>query len=199
MKQPDSTNPQDAGARFRLARQSRRMTLRDLASLSGITASFISQFERGASGASLATLMRMTQALGLSLAELFDEREHHGRVVRKGEHPELHPEEGHSKQLLSQTPLRNFEAYLSELEPGHNTGDVPYVHGDSDELIFVTQGSLELALGDKIFTLHQGDSIEFRSSVPHLLQNKGNTLGAAVFVISPVTSTTRDVTPHSGS
>lgn len=184
--------PGEIGEQLRRVRQARRLSLRELAAMSGTTASFLSQFERGESGATLATLMRIAEALGLTVPELFAGGSPVGRVVRRGQYPELLPQAGHSKLLLSQPPLGSYEVYLTTLDPGTASGEAPYVHGDSDQLVFVTTGSLEVVLGEEVFLLGPEDSIEFRSSVPHLMRNPGAEPCAAVVVLSPV------VSPRSG-
>jgi transcriptional regulator with XRE-family HTH domain len=57
-------------ASLRALRRSREVSQHDLAQLAGVTASAISQAERGERGLSLATLARLSAALGLTLDDL---------------------------------------------------------------------------------------------------------------------------------
>lgn len=173
------------GMRIREIRRLRGLSLRDLARLSGTTASFISQFERGESGASLATLVKLTRALGMSLPQFFEGQTPEGHVTRAHEHPELHLEPGHSKLLLTTPMHRTMEAYQSTLDPGHSTGDAPYTHGDSDELVFILSGELIVDLGEETYVLRAGDTVEFRSSIPHRLRNESQASGSALIFVSP--------------
>lgn len=73
------------GMRLKSLRLARRLSLRDLAEATGTSASFISQLERGLTGASTASLNQMASALGVSVALLFAEsaaQNHHG-VLRR--------------------------------------------------------------------------------------------------------------------
>ncbi|TIR86375.1 MAG: helix-turn-helix domain-containing protein, partial [Mesorhizobium sp.] len=89
------------GVRLKALRLARRLSLRDLAEATGTSASFISQLERGLTGASTASLNQMASALGVSVAMLFEESatQNHG-VLRRSERPSLPPSNGCRKMLL---------------------------------------------------------------------------------------------------
>src|SRR5437764_14974183 len=75
----------DVGERLRAIRRSRRCTLRTVATRSGLSESFLSQVERGQSSASIASLRRVADALGVSLADLVEVELLPGpRVLRRG-------------------------------------------------------------------------------------------------------------------
>src|SRR5262249_27763426 len=63
------------GARVREARERAGLTGRKLAQLAGVTPGFISQVERGQVTPSLLSLLRITQTLGIKMADVFDARE----------------------------------------------------------------------------------------------------------------------------
>jgi DNA-binding NtrC family response regulator len=60
------------GTRLRAQRKVRTLTLRQLANKTGLSVSLISQIELGKSAASVATLRKLTTALGVTLSTLFD-------------------------------------------------------------------------------------------------------------------------------
>lgn len=182
------------GARVKAFRAARRLTLRQLGEMTGMTASFISQLERGLSGASTSTLMRIANALGISLSDLFEERPRPvHRVLSREARPALPVIEGCRKMLLSQRPLYEIEVYAGEFEPGGSTGPEPYVHGDSHEMFLVIRGEIELTLGRDLFILRSGDSIEYASSEPHKAVNIGQTMAEVLWIISPPTSGALDL------
>src|SRR5258707_10994109 len=75
----------DLGARIRALRLARGETLRALAGRAGVTESFLSQVERGVASPSIASVQRIARALDTSIAELFQERERVGELVRAAE------------------------------------------------------------------------------------------------------------------
>lgn len=182
------------GEKVKAFRTARRMSLRALGEATGTTASFLSQFERGLSGVNTSTLMRIAGALGISLTDLFDEASPPvGLVLRKADRPTLPPAEGYRKMLLSRRPIRDMEVYIGEFDPGGSTGDTPYSHGDSQELFLVLRGTVELTLASECHVLSAGDSIEYRSSVPHKTVNIGAEPAEVLWMIAPPTSVADDL------
>src|SRR5580692_2541023 len=64
---------QVVGASIRMARKRRRMTLQDLASQTGVSVSMLSMLERGVATPSIGTLVSVSSALGLHMAQLFQD------------------------------------------------------------------------------------------------------------------------------
>jgi transcriptional regulator with XRE-family HTH domain len=184
--QPDVAAEVDVGERLRELRRFRRATLRTIAERSGLSESFLSQVERGRSSASIASLKRITDALGVSMADLFEPDGVPGpRVLRRADRPALSFGILGRKLLLTPRPLHHLEVFVGELEVGGSTGEQPYAHGDSEELFVVISGSIELELGGELFELESGDSIDYRSSTPHRATNTGQELAEVMWIISP--------------
>ena len=59
------------GERLRAIRQLRRKTLKEVARRRAVSESFLSQFERGRTNATIATLQRLATALGIEVSDLF--------------------------------------------------------------------------------------------------------------------------------
>ncbi|MGI5272622.1 helix-turn-helix domain-containing protein [Nonomuraea sp. CA-218870] len=188
------TEPETArlGARIRAYRNMRRMTVRGLAVEANASPSFISQLERGHSSASIGMLRRIATALGLTVADLFNEEDEPGhRVLRRAARPELRTAPGTRKYLISQRPLQNLEVYAGELDPGTSTGDEPYAHGESQEILLVLRGRVTVWLGPtgsaSPQVLGPGDSVEYRTSIPHRVANEGDEPAEVIWMISPPT------------
>ncbi|MGX6447109.1 cupin domain-containing protein [Patulibacter sp. S7RM1-6] len=176
------------GSRLRAFRTMRRLSLRAAAGRAGISPGFLSELERGRANASVGTLRRLADTLGLTVAELFAaDAPTAPAVVRRADRPEI-PTGGDSRKfLLSQRPLQHLEAYAGEFAPGGSTGDAAYVHGDAQELFLVIAGRVRLELDGVPHELEAGDSIEYRTSVPHRVENVGDETAEVLWVISPPT------------
>jgi transcriptional regulator with XRE-family HTH domain len=182
------------GARLRAFRRSRKLSLRDLGMSSGMTASFLSQLERGTTGAAVSTLMKIAEALAISVADLFEDRpEALHRILRMGNRLALPQTTGYRKTLLSQQPIRDFEVYVGHFDPGGSTGPEAYTHGDSHEMMLVLAGTVDIWLGPDRFTLTAGDCIEYRSSTPHRIANAAESLAEVQWIIAPITSAKADL------
>lgn len=177
------------GMRLKSLRLARRLSLRELAEATGTSASFISQLERGLTGASTASLNQMASALGVSVAMLFEESiaQNHG-VLRRSERPSLPPSDGCRKMLLSRPPLSDMEVYVGEFDIGGSTGPDRYTHGDAHEMLVVLRGIVEVSLGEARHVLEEGDSIEYTTSTPHRSENIGSGRAEVMWIIAPPTS-----------
>ena len=183
---PDVATEVDVGERLREIRRQRRATLKTVAERSGLSESFLSQVERGRSNASIASLRRIADALGVSVADLFEPAgPPRPRVLRRDDRPALNFGVLGRKLLLTPKPLQNLEVFVGELDPGGSTGTEPYTHGDSEELCVVLSGTVELELGGEIHELDEGDSIDYRSSTPHRISNVGDDVAEVMWIISP--------------
>jgi transcriptional regulator with XRE-family HTH domain len=182
----DVSTEVDVGERLRALRRFRRYTLQTVAARSGLSESFLSQVERGRSNASIGSLKRIADALGVSMADLFEPDGVPGpRVLRRDERPALQFGILGRKLLLTPSPLHHLEVFAGELEVGGSTGPEPYAHGDSEELFLVLSGTVQLEVGGELFELERGDSIDYRSSTPHRAVNTGGELAEVLWIISP--------------
>lgn len=181
--------------RLRRLRKANGLSLRQLADAIGTSASFLSQLERGLTGASTSTLIRIADCYGTSISELFDESGVSDRhpIMRKHERPVLQAMHGQKKALLSRRPLTQFEAYVAQFQPGGSTGDDPYTHGASSEMLVVLKGTVSLTLGEQRYSMEEGDCAEYQSSVPHRVVNTGRDVAEVMFIISPPTSTAKQL------
>jgi transcriptional regulator with XRE-family HTH domain len=177
----------DVGERLRAIRRLRRATLRSVAERAGLSESFLSQVERGRANASVASLTRIAAALGVHVADLFepDQARADPRVLKRARRPTLAFGNLGRKQLLTPRPLEHLEVIAVELDPGGSTGDDPYTHGDSEELVVVLAGRVHVQLGEHVYELERGDSIDYRSSTPHRVVNAGDDVAEVIWVISP--------------
>jgi transcriptional regulator with XRE-family HTH domain len=184
--QPDDTRV-EAGERLRAIRRVRRATLRTIAERAGLSESFLSQVERGRANASVASLKRIAGALGVNVADLFEPNgsPSRPRVLRRESRPTLTFGTLGQKYMLTPRPLEHLQVIVGEFDQGGSTGDEPYTHGDSEELLIVHEGIVHLQLGTEVFELRTGDSIDYRSSTPHRLINAGDGIAEVMWIISP--------------
>jgi transcriptional regulator with XRE-family HTH domain len=182
----DVTNDVDVGERLRVIRSRRRQTLREVAERAGLSESFLSQVERGRASASIESLRRIADALGVAISDLFQPAEaSRPRVLRRDDRPSLAFGILGRKLLLTPKPLHHLEVFVGELDPEGSTGAEQYAHGDSEELFVVIRGTVQLELGDEVFELETGDSIDYRSAVPHRISNLGDDVAEVMWIISP--------------
>ena len=174
------------GGRIRHIRKEKGLTLKDLADHVNVTASLISQLERGIVNPSVSLLKEISDYFGITIASLLESDERETRnypLLHSGERKALVTEGNTRFQLLSQFYNLNCEFILNEWHPGASTGKSKYTH-EGFECGFVLKGKLKIELGAQIYTLKSGDSITFPSTVPHLVCNPTKRVTIAVWVNS---------------
>jgi transcriptional regulator with XRE-family HTH domain len=174
------------GAVIRRIRKGTGMTLGGLSGATGLSQSFISQFERGQTQASIASLRLLTDALGMNLHDVFDlSSGSFTAVVRGPERPRLPFGDRAMKTIVSSRGLSRFEIFEVEFEVGGSTGPDRYAHGEHEELVLITTGSVGVEVGTDRHLLHAGDSITFHSDVPHRVENVGPMIARVLWIVSP--------------
>lgn len=157
------------GERVRSERTARGWTLNELAARSRISRRMLINVEQGGANPSIATLLRLSDALGLGLPALIEVG---GvgpvRVHRSGDaSPVWRSANGGSAILVAGTePPDVVELWDWVLGPGDAYGSVPHSPG-TRELLLVLEGAVRLHAGTSDQTLRAGDSADFLSDRPH--------------------------------
>ncbi len=178
--------PDPLGARIRVLRHRKGLTLRGLADAAGVTESFLSQVERGLASPSISTLRRIAAGLGESIGSLFDDDGEPGVLVRHDARRIIdYPGLGARDEFITPNLDGRLQIILSMIEPGGGTGDEPYVHESDEECVIVLEGSLDLWIGETLYRMEAGDSVIHSSRVPHRNQNNGTGTARVLFILTP--------------
>lgn len=161
------------GGRLREARLAQRKTLADVASAVGLTKGFLSKLENGQAGASVASLIRLCEALEVPVGALFEPTV--GAVVRRAAYPPIEfGGEGMREYVLTPRRERRVQALLSEIEPGGGSGTDPYTLPTEVEFAFVLAGRLEIDLAGDTVALEAGDAVTFPAPTAHRFRALAN-------------------------
>ena len=165
------------------------MTLRQVADASDVTESHLSQIERGRANASLAALQRIGGTLRLHVGDLFSpEHEAPTGLQRFRDARALEFGDRASKIRLTPRGYDHLEVLLGTFGAGGSTGVDPYTHGDAEELLVVVEGEVVVELDGVRHHLAALDSIHYRSSMPHRVDEATGTSQARVlWAMSPPT------------
>src|SRR6185437_14614913 len=139
----------------------------------GLTKGFVSKLERDLANVSVASLIRLCDALGVSVGSLFQTPK--GEVVRRDTRPQINfGGRKMTEYLLTPSGEKRVQAILSEIEPG------------GVEFAFVLAGQLEITVAGKQVTLGQGDAFTFPANTRHTFRGvpqAGRT--QVLWVVSP--------------
>ncbi len=145
-----------------------------------VTEGHLSAIERGRSNASVLTLQRICAVLRLKVGDLFAQTESVQPVLRFRDARGMAFGEGASKIKLTPAHFDHLELLLGHFAPGGSTGVDPYTHGDSEEVLFVVDGEVEVTIDGDTQTLSTFDSIHYSSSRPHRVVERTGTAEARV-------------------
>ncbi len=164
------------GARLRAVRQSRGLTLEELASSAGMSASTLSRLEVGKRQASLELLLPLTRRLGIRLDDLVPQEQADPRVRR----PVIR------RDGLIIAPLAPEHAPISTYKITYPAGGMLpelRVH-DGYEWLYVLTGKLRLRLGEQDLTLSRGEAAEFDTRTPHAMSAAGGRPAQAISIFN---------------
>jgi transcriptional regulator with XRE-family HTH domain len=173
------------GRAVKQQRETAGLSLRMLAARSGISASMISDIERGAKSPTVTTLVRIAEALAVTAAVLIDGGTASApriRVLRRGEGSSGdQPAPWESLGPAGSGSRIDFVRYQippsTVLGPSaaHAAGTVEHMH--------VVTGTVRVTVGDEIAELSAGDSCSCRVDVSHGVENPNPSVEALIYLI----------------
>lgn len=177
------------GALLRAIRNSRHLTIKEVAGKAGVSSSLLSQIERNRISPSLDTLLQILEVYGVTPDKFFKDYETNSRVeIIKRDDRKIYQRKGFKYEKLcgdSQTRgNHSFNAFFMELAPGQLRGDAGNGHLGR-ELGIVVKGSAQLVYGEETYEINKGDSVSFFSQIPHVIQNSSDQIFQAYWVVTP--------------
>jgi len=173
------------GARLRELRTARQLSLRQLATSAGVSATLLSQIERGVTEPSLETLRRLATVFGESIATLFvDPAAPVVRVSGPGEREILPAREGGIRYERLTAGDGKLEVLRGLLRPGQTSAEEPIAHA-STECAYVVAGTLLAEVGGTRYDVAAGESITFDATLPHLYRNDTGTDVEIIVSVTP--------------
>jgi transcriptional regulator with XRE-family HTH domain len=176
----------DVGIRLKALRVGKDMSQRDLADRAGITNGMISMIEQNKHSPSVATLNRLTDALGLSFAEFFsiELAAEPQPFYRRGELTRLTEGKVQFSVVAAERLGKALQILHEVYEPGGDTGAEMLTHR-GEEGGLVVEGEIELTVGEQSRVLGPGDAYFFESTTPHRFRNIGKKRAIIISACTP--------------
>jgi transcriptional regulator with XRE-family HTH domain len=193
--------------KLRDLRVERKLSVRKLGAIAGVSGSLISAIELGKARPSIGSLLALCDALGTSIPVLFDESveldsnpvftnlgrqaapaaadaQAMGRhVQRSAGRGSLELASGITLERLSRSNDPDVDFLFATYEPGAESCSSKHLQThDGKEYGFVQTGELTVTVGGESVQLAPGDSIAFDSTEPHRLVNTGSTPATLLWV-----------------
>ncbi|MDD4870411.1 MAG: XRE family transcriptional regulator [Kiritimatiellae bacterium] len=164
------------GLNIRRLRQHANLTVTALSEKAGMTKSTLSKIETGQVSAPISTLLRIAEALEVTISEFFVEEETNPPFVltRKGK-GRLTTRNGSQwgyayESLALEMKYKIGEPFLLTIKPGEPKGK--FQHG-GQEFIYMLSGRMIFTVGEHVMQLNPGDSLYFDPTRVHTTQVLG--------------------------
>lgn len=177
------------GTRLHELRKAQGLSLRALADETGLSATLLSQVERGIVEPSLKTLRTLSGYFGTSVSALFDEggTTPTVHVSRPGARSRISSPQGHIQYERLMVGNGKLEVLRGVLEAGGTSSDKCWSH-DAVECAYVLAGTLTVQIGDdQHHEVAAGAAISFDSNLPHRYLNHGAETVEFLLSVTPPT------------
>ncbi len=182
------------GNKIRNLRKHRALTLQEVSDLTGLSKPLLSQIENNIAAPPIATLIKISTALGVKISHFFQDQKMGDRivVVRKSErysvkklfHHKNETRIGYKWESLAYPMVsKQMEPFVVEIEPMEEN-DLIFNDHKGEEFHFVLEGIEEFRSSEQVHHLKKGDSIYFDSSIPHALRGIGGVAKSLIVVFA---------------
>jgi transcriptional regulator with XRE-family HTH domain len=160
---------EEIGRRIKKIREQHHLTLKNVEAKAGISATHISEIERGKTSPTIGALIRIAEALGKDPAYFIEDEELNDvsfialedRQTRK-----LEKAAGETEILTNSIPSGKIDSQLITLAPSPDS-DIELHSHDADEAVLILSGNVRFKVEDSEYTLGEGDSIYYVGSQEH--------------------------------
>lgn len=160
------------GRRVRRIRQDKGLTLKQIEAKVGVSATHISEIERGKTSPTIQALEKIASALEVLPSHLIDlPPVTKPTILRKSEHKPISMNSGSIRlePLTNRAVCSEMSIFLATIEGNGQVGGVPGHRGE--EFCFVLNGFLEVVVDGSPHVLRTGDTIHFKATRPHQIRN----------------------------
>ena len=166
------------GAKIRGLRESKNLTIEEIAERSGLSVEQITSVENDDFLPSLGPLIKIARALGVRLGTFMDDNDELGPVVCRAADRErdrsisFSNDAADARKTMEYHPLakqkagRHMEPFVIDIQPSQEPDYTLSAH-EGEEFIYVMSGEVEIIYGKQTYRLSAGDSIFYDSIVKH--------------------------------
>ncbi len=170
------------GAKIKILRKSRKLTLQDVARETGFSPALISQIENNNVSPPIATLSKIARFFNVKMGHFFEEEEEERKyeVVRRTERrvisqviSKIGTGHGYTYEALSfRKRNKKMEPFL--LTVSERAAEETLYNHEGEEFLIILKGRAEIILDQERLILEEGDAVYFDSSLKHRLLSGGD-------------------------
>ena len=185
-------NKNKLGSKIKAIRETRKISIEDLADKAGIPIEGVKKIENGELIPSLTPLIKLARVMGVRIGTFLDDQEDIGPVLNKKDEKKsitrFSDKDTPANSDLDFYSLavnkagRHMEPFLIDIYPSSEEGYKLSSH-EGEEFIYVLKGEIEVIYGKDVYALVEGDSIYYDSVVKHHLHSKGESAAKILAVL----------------
>lgn len=160
------------GQNLRKIRNELGLSLDETSKLTSVSKPMLGQIERGESSPTISTLWKISSGLKVSFTSLLDDNSNELILVKKEDVEVIHEEDSHMR-LFPIFPFdgkSGIDVFIIELDK--DSHHISATHKNVlEEIIMVTEGTLEVNIEDNIYLLEKNHSLKFDGSLDHTYKN----------------------------
>jgi len=171
------------GEKLRNLRIRRRLNLGDVALGTGLSRSFIALIEAGNTDIAVSRLLRIAEFYGVQISDLVRSAGPLIETIAWKDSKRLPVgDEGVQFCLLSGELGHTLLPFMVRLRPHAAAEGISH---SGDEFVHCIEGTVQLEVSDRIYTLRPGDTVTLPGRLPHSYRNPGNSesvlIGASAY------------------
>ena len=160
---------QPLGNRLMKLRREKKLSLKNLANETGLTAKYIGQVEKGEAIPPVSVILQLSRALEIDSGVLL--REEKRRRGKKSDEDYQKRTEDYTYQTLTpEARHKHLKAFKVFIDPKSEHKGVSYQHL-GEEFVYVLKGRIEVRVGENKNALGPDECLHFNSSIVHKLRN----------------------------
>ncbi len=175
------------GERIRRVRLEKGLTLKDIEARGDVSATHVSEIERGRTSPTVEKLMQIAEALGTEPAYLVEEGAGQGHtVVRRGQRRRVRFDRPAVWLESLAGEMLGSELSFLLLDWDKDAGDAPLtLTTTGEEFALVLSGALEFTIDGQRHILKEGDSIHYSAALPHTVCKLGDVPSRSLWATYP--------------
>ncbi|MEJ5299638.1 MAG: XRE family transcriptional regulator [Thermodesulforhabdaceae bacterium] len=180
------------GNKIRELRDRRRYTLQELSAKTGLSKALLSQIENNRVIPPIATLLRLSKALEVSLSYFFQD-EVKGQsiyVTRADERLRVdrrqHHKEGEVNYIYEALETKKHDKHMEPFYvefPPMDVEEMVFTSHEGEEFVYVLDGTIEFRTANTTIILKSGDSLYFDAAQGHAFRSLDEDTAKAVIVV----------------
>ena len=172
--------PVPVGKKIKQARTAKKMALDHVANETGFSIDYIKEVETGKAMPPVGALLQIARALEIESGSLL--RESESKLESRIKAQTKRTDNYAYTTLTPGAENKHLKAFRVMIEAQQDHKGVDY-HHEGEEFVYVLAGKVEVAVGEHVNILQQGESLHFNSGIRHKLRSVSDEKAELIVVI----------------